>query len=695
MPLTARAIAAPLVGLLLACTTGSVKPPAGLTGGNSPGTPEPPPGQAALTVTISPRTAPLVPNGSVSFSAVVGGTSAGQAATVTWSVQESGGGAVDASGRYTAPAAPGTYHVVATSTADPSRSDSALITVGTSAILPPDRLTIWNPGLNAVGGIPARTTVYRTLAPSGGDDTSAIQTALDGCPSGQVVKLGPGTFKISGDGLSIGRSGVVLRGSGPGQTILMKSGSSFPVIIVGLRWYKYSAPVALASNGVKGSATVTVAANPGFKVGEIVHLSQVSDDDQRNDTDAPVRKIWWGNNAGGPTSDARGWFCEQNRPLGQAMEIAQVNGTQLTFTTPFHIDFETVLSAHILRISDTAGGDAVEVVKYSGIEDLAVANGDGGDGGGNIHFFAAAYSWVRNVESWGSLGHSCNLDGSFRCEVRDSYFHSTRDPNPGGNGYGIGVNQYAADNLFENNVVWAFNKLTVARASGGGNVFGYNYLQDGYGDGYRDFVEVGAGPNHYAGAHMELFEGNEGFNYDTESYWGNSIYGTVFRNHWTGLRRSAAPLQLNDTGNRRAVGVQTAGWWFSFLGNVLGFPNMPLRSGQTHFVTQMNVNNLNDDSAVPMWIIGYDTVTWPTKADPLVVARTYRHGNFDYVSNAVAWDPSNPNHDLPPSLYLSRKPAFFGSNTWPWIDPAAATDPARVGTLPAKVRFDAIHGSGP
>ena len=43
--------------------------------------------------------------------------------TVTWSVQEgAAGGSVDASGRYTAPGTPGTFHVVATSVADASKS---------------------------------------------------------------------------------------------------------------------------------------------------------------------------------------------------------------------------------------------------------------------------------------------------------------------------------------------------------------------------------------------------------------------------------------------------------------------------------------------------------------------------------------------------------------------------------------------
>ncbi|MBN9290265.1 MAG: hypothetical protein J0H36_03900, partial [Hyphomicrobium denitrificans] len=48
-------------------------------------------------------------------------------------------------------------------------------------IIPVDRRTTWTPGLSAIGGIPVRTVIYRTLAPRGGtgDDTATIQHALD------------------------------------------------------------------------------------------------------------------------------------------------------------------------------------------------------------------------------------------------------------------------------------------------------------------------------------------------------------------------------------------------------------------------------------------------------------------------------------------------------------------------------------
>jgi hypothetical protein len=51
----------------------------------------------------------------------------------------------------------------------------------------------------------------------------------------------------------------------------------------------------------------------------------------------------------------------------------------------------------------------------------------------------------------------------------------------------------------------------------------------------------------------------------------------------------------------------------------------------------------------------------------------------------VHW--TSPAQQLPPSLYLSSKPAFFGSNPWPWVDPTGGT---KVFTLPARARFDAM-----
>jgi archaellum component FlaG (FlaF/FlaG flagellin family) len=80
-----------------------------------------------VQVTVTPRTPSVAVGGSVAFSASVTGASD---TGVSWTVQEGpAGGAVSGSGVYTAPGAPGTYHVVATSVADGTKSDTATVTV--------------------------------------------------------------------------------------------------------------------------------------------------------------------------------------------------------------------------------------------------------------------------------------------------------------------------------------------------------------------------------------------------------------------------------------------------------------------------------------------------------------------------------------------------------------------------------------
>lgn len=51
-----------------------------------------------------------------------------------WYVEESDGGSITADGTYTAPATPGTYHVIVARTADPVNKTSATVTVKTRDI---------------------------------------------------------------------------------------------------------------------------------------------------------------------------------------------------------------------------------------------------------------------------------------------------------------------------------------------------------------------------------------------------------------------------------------------------------------------------------------------------------------------------------------------------------------------------------
>ena len=119
-----------------------------------------------------------------------------------------------------------------------------------------------------------------------------------------------------------------------------------------------------------------------------------------------------------------------------------------------------------------------------------------------------AYCWVKNVESSHTDGSSIDLTSCFRCEIRDSYIHTSDNPNPGG-AILLSLSRGSADNLVENNVFWNANKVMVMRSTGGGNVIGYNYFEDGWIEYQPSWVESGANASHMTTPHYELFEGNQ------------------------------------------------------------------------------------------------------------------------------------------------------------------------------------------
>jgi 6-phosphogluconolactonase (cycloisomerase 2 family) len=89
-----------------------------------------------ISVSINPKAAMVKVSGMTQFTSTIAGASRNGE---TWSVKEGGGGAVTQTGLYTAPATPGTYHVVVTSVADLTKSATATVTV---TALDADRLTV-------------------------------------------------------------------------------------------------------------------------------------------------------------------------------------------------------------------------------------------------------------------------------------------------------------------------------------------------------------------------------------------------------------------------------------------------------------------------------------------------------------------------------------------------------------------------
>jgi hypothetical protein len=616
------------------------------------------------------------------------------------------------------------------------------------------RITTWEPGVP--GGVPNLTTICKTLSPSGKSDDGPINKAISSCPANQVVQLNPGTYNIT-NAVMLSKDNVVLRGSGgPGadasvQTRLMADPSLYgPVVNIGPDLFPHDSDTSVncSADAMQGDTSVTVSSASGFHEGDLVLIDitvDAADDTGAWVLDAPaggtglVYPYAEYNPGNSPKGDAsRGWFNRMNRPISQVVEIKAISGNALTLSTPLHMTFDVAHSAQVTAI--TYNGDNTKPVSYAGLEDVYVAGAPAPGGSSqynNIVLTLAKYSWVKNVESDQSNGYSVGIDSAFRCVVRDSYLHSTINPTPGGAGYGLEFSAGSADNLVENIISWNFDKVMVMRASGGGNVIAYSYMDDGWIAYQPNWPESGLDDGHMTTPHFELFEGNLTFSMGGDDTWGGSIFQTWLRNLSTGHRSAWPPLNTytfdsnsqttgcksggandftcipySDVGPRVPAGAQHGHVFYNFVGNVLGYSGMPNAPQSKGFAYDNSGPDWSWDP-VSMWWIGFGD---GDATDQGVVNTLYRDGNYDYATGSVHWQASA--QALPTSLYLCSKPDFFGSYTWPWVDGSNSNGPyvthsyqyyplsANLGTygttgamvaysgfqLPAYVRFLQLHG---
>ena len=587
-----------------------------------------------------------------------------------------------------------------------------------AAVLPPDRITRWTPGVP--GGVPARARICATLSAAAYGDgardaTAGIQAAIEACPAGEVVLLSAGTFTIDNGNFLLIDRGITLRGAGPGQTTLQKTDGAkpgveatgpkpSPLVILGpMRWAidsGFAASTNLSADAAKGAYSITVASASGLKPGQSVLLDELSGAGWQTDPcgrgqiwAAPdFRVVWQRHNPPQPTDDplripasatnqdAFVWFSRLDRPTAEIKQIASVAGNVITFSTPVHISYRTSHTAQLSSYNTAR-------IANAGIENLRVIGGDNG----NVRFQWCDACWAKAIDNtvWHDEGFA--VVHSFRVEIRDSYVHDAAWAQPSGAGYAISLSHASSELLVENSIIVRANKVMVARSAGAGSVFGYNYVDDGYINTNGAWIEVGLNGSHMVGSHHMLFEGNYGFNFDSDKTHGNAIYHTIFRNYLPGIR---APFHnqlggaLIDDANqpnnkpRRAAGAAAYSYWHSFIGNVLGMPGS--KSGWVYQATRADLLQ----GYPTIWLLGWDD--WPPYSlDLNVPATTLRHGNYDYVTNSVVWDPGIADHTLPASLYLTQKPAFFDAGrgyTWPWVDPVGTT---KLRVLPAKARYDA------
>ncbi len=131
-----------------------------------------------VSVAVAPHSTSVSAGGTVAFKATVTGATN---TAVTWSVQESSGcGSVTQAGVYTAPAAGATCHVVAQSSADASKSDTATVTV----TAPTSVSIALNPPSAAINSCQSFTF---TATVTGTSNTAVTWSVQEGAAGGSVA----------------------------------------------------------------------------------------------------------------------------------------------------------------------------------------------------------------------------------------------------------------------------------------------------------------------------------------------------------------------------------------------------------------------------------------------------------------------------------------------------------------------------
>src|SRR5882724_395770 len=532
-----------------------------------------------------------------------------------------------------------------------------------SGIIAPSRAVDWQrANVGVPGGIPTNYTQCGSTV-AAGTSLATINADITACGANTYLLLGTGTFNLAGSIAILGKSNIILRGSGPNSTILNFTadgiGGSFSGSIYAgtgsgsTPTQTYTGSASTQPGGAnactwtggfsKGatSITLTTCGSTGILNGDVIFL------DQKNDLNDTGGYMVCDNGGTGLSPEGGITFAcmvttvpagNTGRVIG-GVPYAQIQPVVVTAgcasacngAGPYTLTISPGLYANNWNQGAGAGNTGawfVKPVSNVGIENLTVDDtncpNDIGCNSG-IQFFNVYGGWTKNVRVLNTRRNHIMLTQDDRMEIRDSYFYGTK--NSASQSYGVETYP-SSDTLIENNISQALT-TPVMSGGGAGNVIGYNFSIDNIVTP-STFLQ-GTYPSHTDGDYMNLWEGNIMNAYLTDQLHGTSGLITIYRNWLNGLDWNTLSAPANHPTNQ----AQPITWssytrGMNVIGNVLGTPGF-------HTNYELATPTASSCSSPSIFVLGYSNICGASGGvadDVRVKSSLMRWGNYD-TANAT------------------------------------------------------------